>query len=222
MSEPTRNLKQETRNGDAQLRIEGLACSRGERRLFSGFDLALTAAEAVQIAGANGRGKTTLLRTVCGLQRPAAGNVSWNDRDVHDDASEFVGACLYLAHENALNPDLTPCENLAALTRLHGDRSDRETIDEALSTLGVAALADRPCRHMSAGQKRRAALARLRLSRAPLWLLDEPAAGLDTEGRVRLGDCIAGHVAAGGRVLFTTHEPLRIPGIDVRTVDLPA
>jgi heme exporter protein A len=214
-------MKHETRNSDAQLRIEGLACSRGERRLFSGFDLTLAAGEAVQIAGANGCGKTTLLRTVCGLQRPGEGSVSWNGCDVHRDADKFAGACLYLAHENALNPDLTPRENLAALTRLHGDRSGSGEIEEALTALEVAALADRPCRHLSAGQRRRAALARLRLSRAPLWLLDEPAAALDAEGRTRLGDCIAGHADGGGAVLFTTHEPLRVPGIAVRTVGLP-
>lgn len=207
---------------DPILRIERLTCSRGERRLFSGFDLSLSAGEAVQIAGANGRGKTTLLRTVCGLQRPEAGVVSWAGRSVHDGPIEFAGACLYLAHENALNPDLTPCENLAALTRLHGDRSEPGEIETALAELGVAALADRPCRRLSAGQRRRVALTRLRLSRAPLWLLDEPAAALDTEGRDRLGDCLAGYVGGGGAVLFTAHEPLRMPGVAVRTVELPA
>lgn len=204
------------------LRVEGLSCSRGERRLFSGLSLALGGGEAVQIAGANGCGKTTLLRTVCGLQRPEAGTVRWRDNDIHRDPEAFDGECLYLAHENALNPDLTPRENLAALARLHGDPHSDEAIESALDALGVAALADRPCRNLSAGQRRRSALSRLRLSRAPLWLLDEPAAALDTGARTLLGDCIAGHVDGGGAVLFTTHEPLELAGIAVRTAELPA
>lgn len=204
------------------LHIEGLACSRGERRLFSGFELTLSAGEATQVAGANGCGKTTLLRTVCGLQRPEAGSVCWRDRDIHRDPEVSDGECLYLAHENALNPDLTPRENLAALARVHGDRHDNEAIEKALAALGVTALADRPCRSLSAGQRRRSALSRLLLSRAPLWLLDEPAAALDTGARERLGACIAEHVEAGGAVLFTTHELLKLPGIDVRTAELPA
>lgn len=197
-------------------------CSRGERRLFSDFDLTLELGEAVQVTGANGRGKTTLLRTVCGLQRPAAGSVLWRNRDIHEDPGESAGECLYLAHENALNPDLTPRENLAALVRLLGGSCDDSAIERALDKLGVAPLADRPCRNLSAGQRRRSALARLPLSGASLWLLDEPAAGLDTEARERLGACIADHVNNGGAVLFTTHEPLRLGGIEVRVVELPA
>lgn len=204
------------------LRLEGLACSRGEKRLFSNFDLTLGAREAVQITGANGRGKTTLLRTVCGLQRPAAGSVLWRDLDIHEDPDESAGEYLYLAHENALNPDLTPRENLAALARLQGDSGDDDAIERAMDKLGVAPLADRPCGSLSAGQRRRSALARLPLSGALLWLLDEPAAALDTEARERLGVCIADHVKNGGTVLFTTHEPLRLDGVEVRAVELPA
>lgn len=183
--------------------------------------MALRSGEVVQVAGGNGRGKTTLLRTVCALQRPDMGRVSWRGRNVHEDPEALAGECLYLAHENALNPDLTPRENLASLVRLHGDRYRDQEIDEALAVLGVATLADRPCRSLSAGQRRRAALARLNLSRASLWLLDEPAAALDAEARTRLGERLAGHARAGGSVLFTTHEPLRLPAITVRTVELP-
>lgn len=222
MANRTGNRKPETGNGDALLCIDQLACSRGERRLFSGFDLTLDAGEAVQIAGANGCGKTTLLRTICGLQGPEAGTVRWRDRDVHRNPGGLDGECLYLAHENALNPDLTPRENLTALVRLHGVHCDGAAIESALAELDIAALADDPCRGLSTGQRRRAALARLRCSRAPLWLLDEPAAALDAQGRARLGDCITGHVAGGGAVLFTTHEPLELPGIAFQTVELPA
>lgn len=222
MAEPTHNTKHETRNSDTLLRIADLSCRRGERLLFRGLDLTLAAGEAVQVAGANGRGKTTLLRTVCGLQRPETGTVHWRGHDIRRDPDAFAGNCLYLAHENALNPDLTARENLAALTRVMGDRSDAAAIDEALADMGATAWADLPCRSLSAGQRRRSALARLRLSRAPLWLLDEPAAALDADARGLLAECIGDHVGAGGSVLFTTHEPLTLPGIELRIVELPA
>lgn len=187
--------------------------------LFSGLDLVLQPGQALQVAGANGRGKTTLLRTLAGLQRPVEGAVHWGGVDIHEDIDGYAGQLLYLAHENALNPDLTPMENLDMLQRLRG--GDSGGVRAALHELGIDRARNRPCRHLSAGQRRRTALAQLLLSQAPLWLLDEPAAALDAGGRERIGRCIAEHASGGGCVLFTTHEPLTLPGLETRILELP-
>lgn len=199
-----------------ELWLENLTCHRGGRLVFSDLCLSAAAGEAVQLAGANGRGKTTLLRTISGLQWPSSGQVLRRGDALHE-ASEDGHDALYLAHENALNPDLSPRENLAALVSLH---SGCGSVTSALHRLGMAAHADQLCRRLSAGQRRRAALARLALSDAGLWLLDEPAAALDADGRGVLSELIAAHVGRGGTALFTTHEPLTLPGVTLRTVTL--
>lgn len=197
--------------------MQSLACARGRRVLFEQLDMTLAPGQAVRVTGANGRGKTTLLRTLAGLRLPHAGRVSWAGRDVHTEDAFADGDLLYLGHENALNPGLTAVENLTALRTLHGRRGD---IRAGLQRFGVGTTADRPCRTLSAGQRRRSALARLCLDGARLWLLDEPAAALDAAARQVLGDVIGAHVAAGGLVLFTTHEVLDIPQTPVRSLTL--
>lgn len=197
--------------------MQSLACARGRRVLFEQLDMTLMPGQAVRVTGDNGRGKTTLLRTLAGLRLPHAGRVCWAGRDVHTEDAFADGDLLYLGHENALNPDLTAVENLTALRALHGCRGD---IRAGLQRFGVEATADRPCRTLSAGQRRRSALARLCLDGARLWLLDEPAAALDAAARQVLGDVIGAHVAAGGLALFTTHEALEIPQTPVRSLTL--
>lgn len=196
--------------------------------MFSGLELCLAGGQAVQLTGANGSGKTTLLRTLSGLQQPQKGQVLWRGADIHAGEG-YAGAMLYLAHENALNPDLTARENLrllAALHDVHGANSGgagkplAHRVDEALRCLGVDAVGDRPCRRLSAGQRRRAALARLLLSPASLWLLDEPAAALDTAGREVLGRLLAEHVGGGGAAIYSTHEPLDLPSVRSRNLHL--
>ncbi len=197
--------------------MQSLACARGRRVLFEQLDVTLAPGEAVRVTGDNGRGKTTLLRTLAGLRLPHAGRVCWDGRDVHAGDAFADGDLLYLGHENALNPDLTAVENLTALRALHGRRGD---IRAGLRRFGVETTADRPCRTLSAGQRRRSALARLCLEGARLWLLDEPAAALDAPARQVLGEVIGAHVAAGGLALFTTHEALDIPQTPVRSLTL--
>lgn len=185
-----------------------LVCGYAERGLFSPVSFSLTPGRAVQVTGANGQGKTTLFRTIAGLGRPLAGQVTWHaDSELSDDLC-FIG------HDNALNAALTPLENLDLLLRLSGQQAAARRVRETLTMLGLGRLGRRPCGRLSAGQRRRVALARLWLTRARLWLLDEPAAALDADARQVLCARIDEFAAAGGMVLFTTHEPLRLTDVE--------
>lgn len=205
------------------LRVSDLACNRGYRTLFSGLEFNLRSGESVQLAGANGAGKTTLLKTLCGLRRPECGEVLWGDVDIHAQINGYGDDLVYIGHDNALNPDLTPRENLRMLCRLSGRSGpigNAGNIGAALATMGLSKSLDRPCQSLSAGQRRRVALARLSLSRAPLWLLDEPAAALDVTARGLLATRITEHLRSGGLAIFTTHEPLPLTGISPQILSL--
>ena len=184
-----------------------LAARRGGRVVFAGLSLAAAPGEALLLLGPNGAGKSTLLRVLAGLLRPAAGQVAWDGEDVAADAPAHGDRTRYLGHQDAIKPSLTPREDLDFWARLRGGDPDA-----ALDALGLSALAGLPCRILSAGQRRRLALARLVLGEAPLWLLDEPTLGLDTASVARLGTLLAAHRARGGIVLAATHLPLPLPG----------
>lgn len=171
------------------LRFAGVAAVRGGRTLFEGLDLSLGAGEAAVVAGPNGAGKSSLLRLAAGLLRPAAGKV---DR-----------ARAALADENlALEPRRSLGAALGFWAKLDGGDAA-----PAIEAMGLTRLADVPVRMLSAGQRKRAAIARVIASGAPLWLLDEPANGLDTDGQERLAAAMAAHRAAGGAILAATHQP---------------
>jgi len=189
------------------LAARDLAVRRGGRAVLAGLSFAVAPGEAVLLLGPNGAGKSTLLRALAGLLRPAAGAVLWEGEDVAPDAAAHGARTRYLGHHDAIKPALTPREDLAFWARLRG--GDPEA---ALAALGLAALARLPCRTLSAGQRRRLALARLTLGDAPLWLLDEPTLGLDAASVNRLGGLLATHRARGGLVLAATHLPLPLPG----------
>nr|WP_245216029.1 heme ABC exporter ATP-binding protein CcmA [Pararoseomonas baculiformis] len=186
---------------------EDLAARRGGRVVFAGLSLQAAPGEALLLLGPNGAGKSTLLRVLAGLLRPAAGRVAWDGEDVALDAAAHGARTRYLGHQDAIKPALTPREDLGFWARLRGGDPDA-----ALAALGLSALAGLPCRTLSAGQRRRLALARLALGDAPLWLLDEPTLGLDSVSVGRLGALLAGHRARGGIVLAATHLPLPLPG----------
>jgi heme exporter protein A len=187
------------------LQATGLAAFRGERLVFRNLDFTVAAGGALLLAGPNGAGKSTLLRLLAGLLRPAAGQLTWRGEDALADPAAHAARVAYVGHLDAVKPALTAAENLRFAARLAGSR-----VADALAALGLAELADLPARMLSAGQKRRLALARLALSPAPLWLLDEPTLGLDAASLDRFATLIDGHRAQGGLVVAATHLPLPI------------
>jgi len=189
------------------LEARALACLRGERVVFAGLSFALAPGGALLLVGANGAGKSSLLRLLAGLIPPAEGALLWQGEDALADRPAHAARLRYLSHQDALKPALTARENLAFFARLWGGE-----VEAALAALALLPLAELPARVLSSGQKRRLALARLALGAAPLWLLDEPTVGLDSASVGLLGEMLARHRAAGGMVLAATHLPLPLPG----------
>ncbi|MFH5924777.1 heme ABC exporter ATP-binding protein CcmA [Roseomonas xinghualingensis] len=188
------------------LAADDLAARRGGRVVFAGLSLRAAPGDALLLLGANGAGKSTLLRLLAGLLRPVAGRVTWDGEDVAQDTAAHGARIRYLGHQDAIKSALTPHEDLTFWARLRGGDPHA-----ALEALGLLALSELPCRTLSAGQRRRLALARLTLGDAPLWLLDEPTLGLDSASVARLGRLLAAHRARGGIVLAATHLPLPLP-----------
>ncbi|MCR0983476.1 heme ABC exporter ATP-binding protein CcmA [Roseomonas pecuniae] len=184
-----------------------LAARRGGRVVFAGLSFAAQPGDALLLLGPNGAGKSTLLRLLAGLLRPAAGHVAWEGEDAASDPAAHGARTRYLGHQDAIKPALSPEEDLRFWSRLRGGDPAA-----ALEAVGLSPLAALPCRTLSAGQRRRLALARLTLGDAPLWLLDEPTLGLDSASVERLGGLLAAHRARGGIVLAATHLPLPMPG----------
>src|SRR6185437_1194675 len=197
-------------NLTSDLAGEGLACRRGERLVFAGLSLNLPAGAALVVTGANGSGKSSLLRLLATLLRPEAGRLLWGDSAIAADPSPYRALVHYVGHLDAIKPALTPRESLEFWAGQRGAAARLEKIAEALAALGLDRVADWPCRWLSAGQRRRLVLARLVASPAPVWLLDEPSAALDSDGEARLATLIAAHRAAGGRVAVATHQALPI------------
>ena len=190
---------------------QSLACARGFRLVFTDLSFALEPGGAIVLTGPNGSGKSSLLRLMAGLLPPHAGQMWWAQEPVADDPVQQRLRVAYLGHLDACKPVLTALENVAfwaALARPHG----ADGAAAALEAMGLGGLGDVPGRFLSAGQKRRLALARLLVAPTPLWLLDEPAVALDDDGRERLEHAIAGHRAAGGMVALATHSPIGLAG----------
>lgn len=192
------------------LEARQLACLRGERVVFAGLSFRLVPGEAVLLVGANGAGKSSLLRLLAGLLAPAEGDLLWQGEPALADRAAHARRLRYIGHGDALKPALTAAENLGFYARLWGGE-----VAAALDAVGLAELAELPARVLSSGQKRRLALARLALAPpdapCPLWLLDEPTVGLDAASIERLGGLFAAHRARGGMLLAATHVPLPLP-----------
>jgi len=197
------------------LRADGLVVLRNDRIVLDGVSFGVASGGAVVLRGPNGAGKSTLLRVLAGLRRPDGGAVTWDGEVVRDPV--FHATRLgYLGHQDALKPGLTVRENLALTACVSGG-----DVVEAMAAFDLVDLADLPARLLSAGQKRRAALARVVLRRVPVWLLDEPSLGLDAHAIMRLGEALAVHRARGGMVIVTTHVPLPLPNCEILTLEPP-
>ncbi|HJU14930.1 MAG TPA: heme ABC exporter ATP-binding protein CcmA [Stellaceae bacterium] len=203
------------------LAAEGIACRRGERLVFAGLSFRLMAGGALVLVGSNGSGKTSLLRLVATLIEPAAGRLVWDGRPVAADRAAYRAQLAYVGHQDAVKPALSPRETLRFWAALRGlpPRRSAPLIEAALAGFALEAVADWPCRWLSAGQRRRLALARLIAAPAPIWLLDEPTSGLDHDNQTRLEAAVAAHRDGGGRVLLATHLPLALAAADSLVLD---
>lgn len=204
-----------------RLEVENLQLWRGEHHVLRGVHFSLCAGECLQVTGPNGSGKTSLLRTVCGLMYPEEGRVLWQGRNVRADLPAFHAALGYLGHEPPLKADLSTRENLRYWIGVRR-RTDKVALDEALERVGANAWCDRLVRTLSAGQRRRASLAALALLMVPLWLLDEPTTNLDTEGQQLVGSLIAEQLMRGGLVIAAVHHALPAAVGAPRRLELPA
>ena len=196
------------------LEARDLDCERGGRALFRRLGFAVETGALLRIAGANGSGKTSLLRILCGLLAPSAGEVRWRGTPIHSLKEEYSRHIVYLGHAPAVKDELTARENLEICCRLAGVAADAHA---ALQRLGVPA--DVPAGRLSQGQRRRAALARLALSASvPLWLLDEPLTALDTAAADLTRGLMREHTTRGGAVVYTTHQDAGLQ--DSRVIEL--
>ncbi|MEM1046285.1 MAG: heme ABC exporter ATP-binding protein CcmA [Pseudomonadota bacterium] len=197
------------------LTASGLACQRGGYPVFSGVDLEIATGQTLQVTGRNGSGKSSLLRLLCGLLEPAGGTIRF---DAGDPEARVADHCHYLGHENGLKPQLTTVDNLDFWRKVYGPTG--KAAREALSVVGLDRVADLPTAYLSAGQKRRAAIARLLVSNRSTWLLDEPTAALDRPSESLLGEIVDAHTRAGGLTIVATH--LTLPFAVTATLDLTA
>jgi heme exporter protein A len=186
-----------------------LHCERGGRRLFENLSLSVSEGEVLRISGANGSGKTSLLRILCGLLSPGAGEVRWKGTAIRSLKEEYAKHLVYLGHAPGVKDELTAAENLHIACELAGLRVSGDEIRGALHQFGLSE--QKPVKQLSQGQRRRSALARLALSaHVPLWLLDEPFAALDAAATRLVEELAQQHVTRGGAVVYTSHHPATI------------
>ncbi len=202
------------------LEICNLACTRGDHQLFSGLNFSLSEGELMQVQGENGKGKTSLLRMLCGFLAPAAGEIRWRGQNISDLDEEYYAEMVYLGHLNAIKDELNALENLHISAGLAGCEVDEKQAIAALRHMGLRGRETLPVKVLSQGQRRRVALARLLVGNAPLWILDEPLTALDVGAVGLMQELIGEHLAKNGMVIFTTHQPLEVAGVETRRLTL--
>ncbi|WP_413727927.1 cytochrome c biogenesis heme-transporting ATPase CcmA [Sodalis sp. RH19] len=204
------------------LEANNLSCIRDDRVLFSGLSFRISPGDIVQVEGANGAGKTSLLRILAGLAQPDEGQVSWRQQPIRRERGLYHREMLFIGHLSGINLSLTPLENLAFFQALGGGGRNEADLWRALEHVGLSGYEDLPAAGLSAGQQRRIALARLWLSPAALWILDEPLTAIDQQGVAQLMSLFAAHADARGSVLLTTHQALPDTHARVRKMALAA
>lgn len=199
------------------LQASDLYCERDDRVLFSALNFSVRRGQVLQIKGGNGSGKTTLLRMICGLNQGFEGKLYWQGEEIVEHQEAYYSQLLYIGHRVGVNKVLTPMENLRWSCRLQRNVSDEQLL-AALAGVGLRGFEESQCHALSAGQQQRVALARLLLSQASLWVLDEPFTTLDVDGVALLERLIHQHAERGGAVLVTTHHALQVPDLEVLTL----
>ncbi len=192
---------------------------RGDRHILRDVSFTIRPGEFLKVTGPNGVGKTTLLRVICGLLPAETGELYWREQPVRGRRDEFNAEMAYLGHLNSLKADLTARENLKFLAGLRESLTERD-VDAALDRVGILSRGDLPARSLSAGQKRRLALARLVLANAAFWVLDEPVTNLDTAGIALVEELIQEHVSRGGLAIAAAHQRLLDEASFLRRLEL--
>lgn len=187
------------------LQVQQLRCERDTNLVIENLDFSASAGEIVHVTGRNGAGKTTLIRSLCGLIQPESGEIQFQGESIFSDLIAYRRQFQYVGHENGLKLELTALENVRLHQQLHCG-NDHVMPADALARLGVERISHIPCRYLSAGQRRRVALARLLVCDAPLWLLDEPMSALDRNTQDEFGEVLREHADTGGCAVMATHQ----------------
>ena len=202
------------------LECVSLACMRGDRLLFKELNFALNDGELMHVKGVNGSGKTSLLRIASGLMLAEDGEVRWNGENVRKLREEYQQNLLYIGHLPGIKGDLTALENLRINMAIGGNEISEDEAWQALGQIGLKGREDLPTRVLSQGQQRRVALARMLVTKAKLWILDEPFTALDVKAVEMLQDVLANHVNNGGMIMVTTHQDFTVLDVNVKTLNL--
>lgn len=201
------------------LEIQTLECVRDDRLLFNDLSFTVADAEVLQIEGPNGSGKTSLLRIICGLRLPEAGQVMWQGESISANREDYYANMVYIGHLPCIKADLTVMENVRSLLDTRSLTLSNVVIEAALAKVGLASYEDVQGKALSSGQRRRILLAFIELAQAKLWILDEPLTALDVQGVDLMESMILEHRAAGGSVVFTTHHGMQLD-CEMRSVQL--
>lgn len=202
------------------LESKSLKCVRGDRTLFSGLSFSVHDGELLHVKGANGSGKTSLLRMLSGLMSAAEGEILWQGESIRKLREEYQKDLLYIGHLPGIKGDLTALENLRVNSAMNGRDISEEEAWQALGKIGLKGREDLPARVLSQGQGRRVALARMLVSQAKIWILDEPFVALDVKAVAMLQDVLADHLHRNGMIVLTTHQEFTVTDAEVRMLDL--